>query len=136
MQDLVRALREGVAPRQDNPYEELSKLLKTYTNLGGTCFEGTEDVVKVHNWLRTLDRVFDDMQLEDFRRRQIASRQLKGAALDWWEVIVAGRPENEITWNEFKEMIETRFIPVSAKSFLLEEFIRLRQGAMSVTKYT
>ena len=136
VQDLVRALREGATPRQDNPHEEISKMLKTYSHMGGTTFDGTEDVTQVQNWIRTLERIFADMQLDDARKRQIASRQLKGNAMDWWEVIIAGRQEQEITWDQFKEMLELRFIPASAKETLLEEFIKLRQGAMSVVEYT
>ena len=134
VQDLVRALREGVGVRPENPHEELSKLLKTYTSLGGKSFEGTENVMEIQAWLRTLDRIFNDMQVDDLRKRLIASRQLRGAALDWWEVIIAGRIENEITWNQFKEMLEARFVPASAKATLLEEFIKLRKGTMSVTE--
>ena len=136
LQDLVRAFRDGAGQRQENPYEELSKLLKTYTHLGGKSFEGTESIMEIQTWLRTLERIFNDMQLDDQRKRQVASRQLKGVALGWWEVIIAGRNENEITWNQFKEMLEARFVPASAKTTLLEEFIRLRQGTMTVTEYT
>ena len=114
VQDFVRALRDGIGHRPENPYEELSKLLKTYSNLGGKSFEGTESVMEIQVWLRTLDRIFLDMQLNDQRKRQVASRQLKGVALDWWEVVIAGRVENEITWNQFKEMLEARFVPASA----------------------
>ena len=136
MEDFVRALRDGMAPRQDNPHEELSKLLKTCTNLGGKDFEGTEGAMGVQMWIRTMERVFTDMQINDQRKRQIASRKLKGVALDWWEVVIVGRPENNITWNDFKDMLEARFIPASAKATLLEDFIRLRQGGMSVNEYT
>ena len=136
MEEFVRVLRDGAAPRQENPHEELSKLLKTFSNLGGKEFEGTEGVMGVQTWLRTLERIFADMQIDNQRKRQIASRRLKGAALDWWEVIIAGRAENEITWDQFKDMLEARFIPATAKASLLEEFIKLRQGTMSVTEYT
>ena len=136
MQEFVRVLREGIGHRPKNPHEELSKLLKTYSNLGGKSFEGTESVMEIQAWLRTLDRIFNDMQLDDQRKRQVASRQLKGVALSWWEVIIAGRNENEITWNQFKEMLEARFVPASAKTILLEEFIKLRQGTLNVTEYT
>ena len=131
IEEFVRALRDGVAPRQDNPHEELSKLLKTHANLGGKEFEGTEGVMGVQTWIRTQERIFTDMQVNDQRKRQIASRKLKGVALGWWEVIIAGRQENEITWDEFKTMLEARFVPASARASLLEEFIRLRQGSMS-----
>src|SRR5574338_502890 len=33
-------------------------------------------------------------------------------------------------------MLEARFVPTSAKTTLLEEFIRLRQGTMTITEYT
>ena len=120
LQDLVRAFREGEMHRKENPHEELAKLLKTFSNLGGKDFEGTEGVMGVQTWLRTLERIFADMQINDQRKRQIASRRLKGAALDWWEVIITGRPENEITWDQFKEMLEARFVPATSKATLLE----------------
>src|SRR5574338_355061 len=91
--------------------------------------------MEIQAWLRTFDRIFNDMQLDDQRKRQVASRQLKGAALSWWEVIIAGRNENDINWNQFKEMLEARFVPASAKTTLLEEFIKLRQGTLNVTEY-
>ena len=136
MEEFVRALRDGVAPRHDNPHEELSKLLKTHTNLGGKDFEGTEGVMGIQTWIRTQERIFSDMQVNDVRKRQIASRRLRGVALSWWEVVIAGRPEEEITWDEFKALLEARFVPATAKASLLEEFIKLRQGSMSVNEYT
>ena len=93
----MRVLRDGIGHRPENPYEELSKLVKTYTNLGGKSFEGTESVMEIQAWLRTLERIFTDMQLDDQRKRQVALRQLKGAALSWWEVIIAVSAENDIT---------------------------------------
>ena len=73
LQDLVRAFRDGAGQRQENPHEELSKLLKTYTHLGGKSFEGTESIMEIQAWLRTMDKIFNDMQLDDQRRRQVAS---------------------------------------------------------------
>ena len=131
MQDLMRAFRDGMGNRQENPHEELSKLLKTFTNLEGKSFDGTEGVMGVQTWLRTLERIFVDMQVEDQRKRQIASRQLRGAALDWWEAITTARPEGEVTWDQFKVLLEARFVPASARESLLEEFIKLRQGGMN-----
>ena len=49
MQDFMRAIRDGVGNRQENPHEELSKLLKTFTNLGGKTFDGTEGIMGVQN---------------------------------------------------------------------------------------
>ena len=49
MQEFMRAIRDGAGNRQENPHEELSKLLKTFTNLGGKTFDGTEGVMGVQN---------------------------------------------------------------------------------------
>lgn len=71
------------------------------------------------------------MDLDGNMRRRIASRNLEGKALGWWEIVVEETDEEEISWDDFKRKFEIQFISESEKDRQLEKFIHLKQGDLS-----
>jgi hypothetical protein len=64
-----------------------------------------------------------------------ASGQLLGATLEWWNSYIDEHEQPEsIVWKEFKENFISHFVPVSVMK-LKKEFLSLKQGQMTVTKY-
>ena len=64
------------------------------------------------------------------------SRQLQGAALDWWESLQFGQPDvNQIDWEKFKTAFRSYHVPAGLVMIKNEGFLNLKQGSMSVCEY-
>ena len=101
MRDMLREVQGavpnpgvGVGPVVQAPRVDFAKLCKDYTNLGGKPFHGTESATDVQDWMDSCDRIFDDLGLEDAMKRRLASRQLQGRAMNWWNAIRTATPED------------------------------------------
>ena len=81
------------------------------------------------------DRIFDDLGLEDAMKRRLASRQLQGRAMNWWNAIRTATPEDQVTWVQFKARFSEKFIPAAQKSVLFKRFLELKQNGRAVSDY-
>lgn len=100
MRDMMRvipaAVGAGVVMQQSRV--DFAKIYRDFINLGGKIFAGSESVIEVQKWLDTYDRIFSDLELEDAMKRRVASRQLTGRAMWWWNTMVVTTSKNMITW--------------------------------------
>ena len=140
MRDMLREVQGavpnpgvGVGPVVQAPRVDFTKLCKDYTNLGGKPFHGTESATDVQDWLDSCDCIFDDLGLEDAMKRRLASRQLQGRAMNWWNAIRTATPEDQVTWNQFKTRFCDKFIPAAHKSELFRKFLELKQNGRAVS---
>ena len=63
----------------------------------------------------------------------MASSMLQGRALDWYELLIAELDESTLSWTQFWERFEFKFIPESKKALLVRRFLELKQGKSSVS---
>mgnify|MGYP003361757193 CR=1 FL=1 len=134
---------QGAAPNAANgggavvqaPRDDFAKLNKDYTSLGGKLFHGTESATEVQDWLDSCERIFEDLEINDAMKRKLASRQLQGRAMNWWNAIEAATPEDQITWDQFKTRFSDKFIPAAQKSELFRKFLELKQNGRAVSEY-
>lgn len=112
-----------------------TKLCKDYTELGGTKFTGSESLIEAQQWLRDLERIFSCLEITNVQQRQLATWQMKGAALNWWLSVTAHTNEADITWEQFREATLVKWLPEVGKSQLYRDFMDLKQGVMSFTEY-
>lgn len=75
------------------------------------------------------------MNLIDLHRVQVASSTLQERALDRYELLISEINEADITWEQFRERFELKFVPEAEKVTLARRFIDLVQGEASVTDY-
>ncbi|XP_016684008.1 uncharacterized protein [Gossypium hirsutum] len=94
-----------------------------------------DDPVKVEYWLKSLERVFNQIMCspEDYLRCAVSL--LKEEAYNWWETIEAMVPADKLTWeffqNEFKKMyVGKRYLDNKKRGF-----IDLRQGDKIMAEY-
>ena len=120
MREMLRDVRRaapnggnGGGPIVQAPRVNFAKLNKDYTSLGGKSFHGTESATDVQDWLDSCERIFEDLGIEDAMKRKLASRQLQGRAMNWWNAIKAATPEDQITWEQFKARFSEKFIPAA-----------------------
>jgi hypothetical protein len=61
---------------------------------------------------------------------------LEGAAADWWDAYtVAHAATATITWQKFQEAFRTHHNSSGIIKLKQKEFLSLKQGSMSVSKY-
>jgi hypothetical protein len=66
----------------------------------------------------------------------LASHQLFGPAVDWWDAYVEAHEEPEsINWSKFRAAFRAHHIPQGVIKLMKKEFQDLKQGSMSVNEY-
>jgi hypothetical protein len=75
-------------------------------------------------------------QCSDQKKVLYASSCLTGPAADWWDSYVAAHDAaNTITWAEFSTHFRNYHIPAGLMKIKKKEFLSLKQGNMSISKY-
>ncbi|MDQ4222838.1 retrotransposon gag domain-containing protein, partial [Pseudomonas aeruginosa] len=113
----------------------LATFCKEYTRVGGKPFKGIESVEKAQSWLCSCGKILNKLNIEDEQRRLLASWQLQEGALSWWESVIRNEPEEEISWERFKEVFKEQYIHEAGGSFVYKKFLNLKQEEMSVEEY-
>ncbi|XP_042012001.1 uncharacterized protein LOC121760386 [Salvia splendens] len=101
-------------------------------------FDGLEEPPKVEAWIRALERIFDFMECTDKKRLACVTFQLTGHADFWWDTkrrTMNPARREALTWNEFKEEVYNKYIPMRYSQAKIVEFHTLKQGSMTVTEY-
>ena len=92
-------------------------------------------MVVVH-WFRQVERVLEAMEITyDSLRIRLAAFQLEGESQILWDWVKFSRDVENMTWEEFRELFMNKFFPASAKYAKAREFLKLKQGNMTVLEY-
>jgi hypothetical protein len=95
-------------------------------------FEEAKEPLAADAWIRAIEAKFSVFTLPCFKERKasLATHQLHGAALIWWEnfktLIPAG---HQITWAEFKRAFKEHNIPKGIMDRKMKELLALKQGS-------
>ena len=68
-------------------------------------------------------------------RIKLAAFQLEGEAQVWWKWERTSRNLEVMTWAEFQELFMSKYFPDTARHAKAQEFLELKQGAMTVMDY-
>ena len=71
----------------------------------------------------------------DATRIRLAAFQLEGEAQVLWKWAKTSRDLEVMTWAEFQELIMGKYFPDTARHAKAQEFLELKQGAMTVMDY-
>ena len=71
----------------------------------------------------------------DTARIRLAAFQLEGEAQVWWRWARASRDIEAMTWAAFQELFMGKCFPETARHAKAQEFLELKQGAMTVMDY-
>ena len=71
----------------------------------------------------------------DTTRIRLAAFQLEGEARVWWRWVRTSRDLEVMTWAEFQELFMGKYFPETARHSKAQEFLELKQGAMTVMDY-
>ena len=88
------------------------------------------------HWLMQIEKVLEAMEItSDTTRIRLATFQLEGEAQVWWKWARTSRDLEAMTWAEFQELFMGKYFPDTARHAKAQEFLKLKQGAMTVMDY-
>ena len=90
----------------------------------------------VDHWFMQIEKVLEAMEItSDATRIRLAAFQLEGEARVWWRWARTSRDLEVMTWAEFQELFMGKYFPETARHAKAQEFLELKQGAMTVMDY-
>ncbi|KAG6473428.1 hypothetical protein ZIOFF_067344 [Zingiber officinale] len=133
IQQILQAREQGSTPRRSTPSTQ--PVYKQFRELGPTEFKDTTDPIAAKGWIRSLETIFDFMQLTDADKVRCAIFMLWDDARVWWEGARLTVDLTILTWADFKEVFYGKYFAVDNRTRLAREFLELRQGDMTVVEY-
>ena len=99
-------------------------------------FTGGGDPMVADHWFMQIENVLEAMEItSDTTRIKLAAFQLEGEARVWWRWVRTSRDLEVMTWAEFQELFMGKYFPETARHAKAQEFLELKQGAMTVMDY-
>ncbi|XP_057418660.1 uncharacterized protein LOC130712862 [Lotus japonicus] len=104
---------------------------------GPPKFEGEVEPEKADQWIQEMEKIFETLRTPDAERVNLAAFMLKGDAEYWWRSARQLMTANHvaITWESFKRAFMDKYFLGTAKEEMENQFLRLRQGTMTVGEY-
>ena len=88
------------------------------------------------HWFMQIENVLEAMEITfDTTRIRLAAFQLEGEARVWWRWVRTSRDLQVMTWAEFQKLFMGKYFPETARHAKAQEFLELKQGAMTVMDY-
>jgi hypothetical protein len=92
--------------------------------------------MEADDWLKVIERKLDTIHYNERDRVLLATHQLTGIALLWWEAYSGAVDNaNTITWQEFVEEFHRYHIPDGIMKLKANEFRNLKQGNKTLSEY-
>ena len=89
-----------------------------------------------YHWFMQIENVLEAMEItSDTTRIRLAAFQLEGEAHVWWRWARTSRDLEVMTWAEFQKLFMGKYFPKTARHAKAQEFLKLKQGAMTVMGY-
>ena len=99
-------------------------------------FTGGGDSMVADHWFMQIENVLEAMEItSDTTKIRLAAFQLEGEARVWWRWVRTSRDLEVMTWAEFQELFMGKYFPETARHAKAQEFLELKQGAMTVMDY-
>jgi hypothetical protein len=99
-------------------------------------FSHSPDPLQADDWIKTVEKMLNLAQCTDREKVLYASGRLEGTAADWWDAYTAAHDNpDSISWQEFRSKFREQHIPKGLMKLKKQEFLALKQGAMSVSEY-
>ncbi|KAJ9552586.1 hypothetical protein OSB04_016631 [Centaurea solstitialis] len=102
-------------------------------------FEGQKDPVACYRWYSAVEGAFRTSGCPAGSKVLFAVNLLRNAAKDWWDLVLKGLSEAQITaltWEEFKVMFDEEFAPSIERERIAAEFLNLTQTTETVNEIT
>jgi len=135
-QDLMEFLRSMQTIVGQKQNQGSRSKLSDFQRTNPPSFSQADDPLEADDWLRTIEKKLEIARCEEADMVPFATHYLEGYAAIWWDNTKAvWPPEEDITWEKFKEKFRTYHIPTGIMKVKQREFLALTQGSLSVTEY-
>ncbi|XP_012857139.1 PREDICTED: uncharacterized protein LOC105976416 [Erythranthe guttata] len=98
-------------------------------------FHGGPDPTIAEEWIKSLEVIFDYMEMSNRDRIHCSLFLLKNEARHWWEGTKEGIDLTNTTWSAFKILFFEKYFSKNLRAQKLKEFLELKQGNLSVAEY-
>jgi hypothetical protein len=99
-------------------------------------FSQAMEPMDADDWLKSVEKKLQVVQCSNREKVLLASHQLSGPAVDWWDAYVEAHEDPEsISWPEFRAAFQAHHVPQRVIKLKKKEFQDLKQGSMSVNEY-
>lgn len=110
-------------PRQSTSQTMYERFLKPHP----TEFYGGPDPAIAEEWIRSLEVIFEYLEMNDRDRIHCALFLLKNEARHWWEGTKASVQLDNTTWEAFKQLFFEKYFSQTVRARKLKEFLDIRQ---------
>nr|XP_004515606.1 uncharacterized protein LOC101495319 [Cicer arietinum] len=100
-------------------------------------FHGDVDLEKADKWLREVEKIFEVIRFPPEVKVNYATYLLLSDAEYWWRStkLMMEAAQVEINWESFQMKFLDKYFPVSARTKLGDDFLKICQGSMTVGEY-
>ncbi|XP_071938600.1 uncharacterized protein [Coffea arabica] len=139
MTDILELLvaQQGQSVGRGNQEIGEDRALERFQKFFPPKFSGGPNPDIAENWLENIRNIFDALDYSEEREVNFAVFQLEGPARAWWNVIRNKweREQTPRTWMNFVLEFNGKFLPPLVQEKREDDFIKLRQGTLSVAEY-
>jgi hypothetical protein len=119
-----------------NGDDEPRTKLRDFQKSNPPTFTKSTEPLDADDWLRTIESKLEYVGVGANEKVLYATHFLAGAAGAWWENVRAMQPEGQVmTSDAFKTKFRKAHIPSGLIKIMMDKFLNLKQGSMSVTEY-
>ncbi|XP_073041892.1 uncharacterized protein [Primulina eburnea] len=98
-------------------------------------FSGTTDPMIAELWIKSLEVIFEFMELGDEDRVRCTTYLFGGDTRLWWEGASVALNLATMSWKSFTEVFYSKYFTDEVRSRLTREFVTLRQGDLTVMEF-
>ncbi|XP_058750817.1 uncharacterized protein LOC131623828 [Vicia villosa] len=134
MTHMVQQMQGTHPPPQQN---DGSRGFREFYRMNPPEFHGDLDPLKAHDWLTSIERIFEVTPCLEEDKVVCATQMLRGPAARWW-TSASGRMTTlgiDKTWEHFKATVLEKYFPDNMRAQKELEFQMLRQGSMTVAEF-
>jgi hypothetical protein len=125
--------------RRGAGYQALNELTKRM-KVDEPDFHGKLEPNAFEDWLTAIKDYFDWFTISEDRKVHYVCMKLKGHARAWWESVEAQlrrtRQPSISNWEEMKERMKEKYLPIDYEQMMFEEMLQIRQGSLTMDQYT
>ena len=136
---LVRAtenLLEAGARETLNANHHDGDITRRISHFRPSTYDGSTDPMKLENWIREMEKIFDVVGCPDLIKVNQAVFYLVGQADLWWrQNKIHLTQQVNFSWEAFVQALKDKFFPIHLQKKLTQEFANLTMGNLSVDEY-
>ncbi|XP_071905605.1 uncharacterized protein [Coffea arabica] len=139
--DVLERLTEnqatGPGRHQGGPVDPDDRALERFLKFGPPKFYGGPEPEVAEGWWERITEIFTALNYTEERKVTFATFQFEGAARSWLNLMRVHWETNHTprTWVNFTRKFNAKFLPPLIQEKREDDFIRCKQGAMSVAEY-